>query len=58
MKILDHIIIKCIFALILGYIFLSFCNWSLNIGHWNGFSRFLFGCEFIVVILIYIEDLR
>lgn len=27
-----------------AYLFLSLCNWSLNAGDWNGFSRFLLGC--------------
>jgi hypothetical protein len=27
----------------IAYAFLSLCNWDLNAGHWNGFSRFVFG---------------
>lgn len=26
-----------------AYLFIALCNWTLNLGEWNGFSRFILG---------------
>lgn len=32
-----------IIAIIIWYVFISLCAWSLDPGHWSGFARFMFG---------------
>ena len=39
-----------------AYGFLSLCNWNLNAGDWNGFSRVLLGIVGVVSLLIIIGD--
>lgn len=34
------------------YLFLSICNWTLSIGLWNGFSRFLLGLTALVMSIV------
>jgi hypothetical protein len=34
-----------------AYIFLGLCNWSRNIGDWNGFSRFLLALVVLIMVL-------
>lgn len=43
MKTLIEKIWAFVIVVIITYLFLSLCNWSFNVGEWNGFSRFLLG---------------
>jgi hypothetical protein len=33
------------------YLFLSLCNWNLNLANWTGFSRFILGAEGVVFLI-------
>jgi hypothetical protein len=39
------------------YLFLSLCNWDINIKGWNGFSRFLLGAEGVIFIFDLMNEL-
>jgi uncharacterized membrane protein len=34
------------------YLFLAICNWTLSVGLWNGFSRFLLGVTALVMSIV------
>lgn len=40
-----------LFIILISFAFLSLCNWNFNIKYWNGFSRFILGCEGILYII-------
>ena len=47
-RLVQNLVLATLFMLI-GYAFLGLCNWSTDIGQWNGFSRVLLGIELVVV---------
>ncbi len=46
----------CLLIMIIAYAFLSLCNWNLNVGDWNGFSRFILGVVGVVLLVKLIDD--
>lgn len=44
-------VVAVLVVIAVAYVFLSLCNWSLNAGEWNGFSRFLLGCIGLVGVI-------
>lgn len=39
------------------YLFLSLCNWNLNLSEWTGFSRFILGAEGVIFVIDLITEL-
>jgi hypothetical protein len=39
------------------YLFLSLCNWNLNLSEWTGFSRFILGTEGVIFIIDLINEI-
>ena len=52
MKVNYNEIVSIMIVIALSYLFLSFCNWEIWFGNWNGFSRFIFGVISLGVLLI------
>jgi hypothetical protein len=36
---------------VITYLFLSLCNWDLNLKDWTGFSRFILAAEGILYLI-------
>jgi len=43
-------------VVIITYLFISLCNWNINISEWNGFSRFVLACEGIIFLIQLFDD--
>lgn len=50
-------LLKWFIICMVTYLFLSLCNWSLNLSEWTGFSRFIIGAEGIIFIIDLINEL-
>jgi len=49
-----------VYAIVVGfmYLFLAFCSWSFDPMVWNGFSRVLLGAFGIILIVLFLDDIR
>jgi len=44
-------ILSAIVIITISYLFLSLCNYSFSLKDWNGFSRFIFGLEGLIILI-------
>ena len=53
---ISHVFMYVIIG-ILVFGFLSLCNWSFDMGDWNGFSRFILGTIGVICIFDLFNEL-
>lgn len=46
----------CIWLIVVFYLFLSLCNWEINIGHWGFFSRLFLGVFSLMMVGFYYDQ--
>lgn len=56
-KNLLNISFRFLIIAVLTYAFLSLCNWNINVGEWNGFSRFMLGFEGVIFFFILMDSM-
>lgn len=47
---ISHVFMYLIICIV-TFAFLALCNWSYNMGDWNGFSRFILGAVGVFSII-------
>ena len=47
-----------VLVLAITYAFLGICNWSLWIGDWNGFSKFVVAVVFLIMSILTYDSLE